>query len=289
MLCEISIWGNFITTWMALSLIAFVVLLFSSGTIFYRYYVNITYEKWLKKSNPKYPSPESIRMEIIMMTKGMLSATLCPSIALHLSQQRMSQGYCGVNEYGWKYLVLSFFIIWIGTDFFEFFYHRIGHTIDYCWNVHKSHHQFYNPTPFAVIADEYTDQFVRALPLVILPIIMPINMDLLFFEFAIFFYGYGVYLHWGHELDYPDAHHPIINTSFQHYLHHAVSIKNKPYHTGFFFKLWDQLFGSIYDQKCFCVKCEVKNGNRTHEQYLKVDKPDYSVLLNINFWKKAKF
>jgi hypothetical protein len=40
----------------------------------------------------------------------------------------------------------------------------------------------------------------------------------------------------------------------QHYLHHAISVKNKPYHTGFFFKLWDQLFGSMYKGECFCVK-----------------------------------
>jgi len=38
-----------------------------------------------------------------------------------------------------------------------------------------------------VIADEWADQFARALPLLVLPIVMPMNMDLIFFEFAIFF------------------------------------------------------------------------------------------------------
>lgn len=100
-----------------------------------------------------------------------------------------------------------------------------------------------------------------------------------------FFYGYGVYLHWGFELSYPDAHHPILNTSFQHYLHHTVSGRNRPYHTGFFFKIWDQLFESIYpDEKCFCVKCQFKQGKRTFEHYLNIPKPDYSPLLNLHFW-----
>ncbi|CAF4850244.1 unnamed protein product, partial [Rotaria socialis] len=149
----------------------------------------------------------------------------------------------------------------------------------------KSHHQFFNPTPFAVIADEYLDQFVRALPLLILPALIPVNMDLLFFQFATFFYGYGIYLHWGHEFSYPDAHHPIINTSFQHYLHHAISIKNQPYHTGFYFKIWDQLFGSVYPrEKCFCIKCQKEKGQRTHDEFEKLEKPDYSILLNWNFW-----
>lgn len=43
---------------------------------------------------------------------------------------------------------------------------------------------------------------------------MPTNIDLLFFEFALFFYGYGLYLHWGYEVSWLDAHHPIINTAF---------------------------------------------------------------------------
>ena len=184
MLCEISSWFgyNFLFTWIALSLIALVVLILFSSLIFYHYYVKITLEKWQQKSNPKYPSASGVRMEIILMLKGLLSATLCPALALHLMGTGKLQAYCGLGDYGWGYLIFSFFVIWLSTDFFEFFYHRMGHTIDACWNIHKSHHQFYNPTPFAVIADEYFDQFVRALPLVVLPMLMPMNMDLLFFE-----------------------------------------------------------------------------------------------------------
>jgi sterol desaturase/sphingolipid hydroxylase (fatty acid hydroxylase superfamily) len=56
------------------------------------------------------------------------------------------------------------------------------------------------------------------------------------------------------------ADHPIMNTSFQHYAHHAISIKNKPYHTGFFFKIWDQMFGTMYqgDQVISVTKKEKK-------------------------------
>lgn len=89
------------------------------------------------------------------------------------------------------------------------------------WNVHKHHHVFYNPTPFAVIADELVDQFVRSLPMVILPALIPINIDLLFAIFSTLFYGYGVYLHWGYESPYLSAHNPIFNTSYHHYSHHV--------------------------------------------------------------------
>eukprot|EP01135_Chromosphaera_perkinsii_P004966 Nk52_evm10s307 gene=Nk52_evmTU10s307 len=284
MLCELSLWGNFWMTWFCLTGLAFVTLMLFSGSMFYYGYVAVTFEKWQYKSNPKFPAPSMVRMEIIQMLKGMATATMCPAFTLYLSQYGLSQGYCGVEPFGWGYLAFSFLVVWIGSDFLEFLYHRFGHTTRLGWEQHKFHHQFPNPTPFAVIADEYIDQFVRAFPLVLFPLLMPTNMDMMFFIYAVFFYSYGVYLHSGYELPYPDAHHPWINSSFQHYLHHAVSIRNKPYHTGFFFKAWDQLFGSVYTKACFCAKCETAKGERTHEKWLQVVKPDYSVLLKPQFW-----
>jgi len=284
MLCEISLAnGNFFLTWAILTLIGWFLLIALSATLFIRYYQNPTYQDWRYKSNPKYPEPAMVREEITTMTKGLLAATLCPALSLYLAQRGYSKAYCG-TPHGIGYEIFCFFVIWIGSDFFEFFYHWSGHSSNMLWSVHKAHHHFYNPSPFAVIADEYLDQFVRASPLLLFPLIMPINTDLMFFEFALFFYGYGVYLHWGYEMEFPDAHHPWINTSYQHYLHHAKSIKLKPYHTGFFFKFWDKLFGSIYTGKCDCAKCARERGERTKEQWDKLERPDYSILLTPSFW-----
>jgi lathosterol oxidase len=103
-----------------------------------------------------------------------------------LSARGQSQAYCGLpGEHGWNHLILSFFVIWIGTDFWEFAYHRLGHSFNSFWTIHRHHHVFYNPSPFAVIADEYIDQFVRSAPLVLFPLVMPINMDLLFIEVCV--------------------------------------------------------------------------------------------------------
>ncbi|KAJ3386041.1 c-5 sterol desaturase [Lobulomyces angularis] len=234
------------------------------------------------KTNPKYPNPKMVKLEITQMLKGLLSATICPSISLYMATHHMSNSFCGFGGFSLSYNLFTFVLVWILTDFYEFFYHRLGHTTDLGWSQHKFHHKFFNPTPFAVIADEYIDQFARALPLVFIPILIPINLDMLFFQYAIFFYGYGVYLHWGHELTYIDAHHPYINSSYHHYAHHALSVKNKPYYTGFYFKIWDQLFGSLYKGECICCKC-LKN-EKTLEKFNAVQKYDYSCLLDIQFW-----
>lgn len=288
MLCEIrDYFGNFFLTWFVASLLGLSSVLILSTTLFYKYYVNITYEKWLYKINPKYPTPEKVRDEIWTMLKGFAAAALASSFALWLAAHGKSKAYCGVEPYGWGYLIASFFVCWIASDFFEFAWHWCGHKFSFLWAHHKAHHQFFNPSPFAVIADEWLDQFVRATPLLIFPLIAPVNIDMLFFMFATFFYGYGCYLHWGHEFEYPDAHHWLINTSFQHYLHHARSIVNRPYHTGFFIKLWDHLAGSVWDQECFCSKCSRARGERTKEAFAKVEKPNYSVLLSPSFWLNA--
>jgi lathosterol oxidase len=97
------------------------------------------------------------------------------------------------------------------------------------WEIHRHHHKFYNPSPFAVIADEWADQLVRASPLLTLPLLLPVNMDMLFFTYTLLFYGYGTYLHWGHEFDMGCASDmKVLNGSYEHYLHHAIAIKNKP-------------------------------------------------------------
>src|SRR5581483_12013163 len=194
----------------------------------------------------------------------------------HLVNAGWSKAYGGLGGHSVAWLVASFFIIWIGSDFYEFAYHRRGHK-----------YVFFNPSPFAVIADDHLDQMIRSAPLLFIPMLMPVNMDLLFLAYGAFFYGYGVYLHWGFETRWPTAHQPWINTAFQHYLHHAKSTLHKPLHTGFFFKIWDRIAGSLYTagpEECLCARCSTARGERTREAFDAVEKPDYSVLLRPSFW-----
>jgi hypothetical protein len=102
---------------------------------------------------------------------------------------------------------------------------------------------------------------------------------------ASFFYAYGVYLHSGFELPSLSAHNKIgMNTAYHHYLHHAKSIRNKPYHTGFMFQIWDIAYGSLYDGECLCVECARKAGLRTRAHYEALDAPNYSIMLQPSFW-----
>jgi hypothetical protein len=52
-------------------------------------------------------------------------------------------------------------------------------------------------------------------------------------------------------------------------------------YTGFFFKLWDNVFQTLNPNPCSCVECRPK---RTLEEFAKITIPDYSVLLSVNWW-----
>lgn len=256
----------------------------------------VTYEKWKYKSNPSYPTVEKVREEITQTVKGMLCASVCPALAVYMVTTGafggISKAYCGNwgNQSVGEHL-LTAAVIWAGSDFYEFFYHRLGHVNFTFWQQHKHHHVFHNPSPFSVIADEWVDQFFRSMPLLVIPLLIPTNIDMLFFIYATFFYFYGVYLHSGHELPGLSAHNPVLNTSFQHYCHHAKSLMNKPYHCGFFVKIWDRLFDCQYPnydpETCICAGCCRERGERTREAYEKVVKPDYSSLFSIGIWMDA--
>jgi lathosterol oxidase len=279
--------GNFFLTWAVLTALAFVLTMLMSGALFWRYYFRPEFARWRYKSNPKFPEPAMVRREVLQMIKGIYTATLCPTLALHLVHSGWSKAYGGLGGRSVGWLVFSFFVVWIASDFYEFAYHRLGHTVAFWWKQHKSHHVFFNPSPFAVIADDHLDQLIRSAPLLVIPMLMPINMDLLFLTYGAFFYGYGVYLHWGFELPWLSAHNPFINTAFQHHVHHARSTLFKPMHTGFFFKIWDRLAGSVYQappSECLCARCSQERGERTQAAFDAVEKPDYSVLLKPAFW-----
>jgi len=284
-LCEVLDASNFFFTWAFIAVLGAASVLSLSGGAFKLFYTNVSYETWRWKTNPKFPPIETVKLELQKTLSGVVVATFCPALCLYLAKHGYSKAYCGITpEHDIKATVIQFFVVWLVSDFYEFFYHWCGHKFSFLWEQHKSHHQFFNPTPFAVIADDVFDQVFRALPMLVFPMIAPINLDLMFGTWGTLFYLYGTYIHLGYEFPLISAHHPILNGSYHHHLHHAISTKNKPMHTGFFFKLWDQLFDSVHKGECFCCECQHKQGKRTEKEFKAISIPDYSPLFTVDFW-----
>lgn len=218
------------------------------------------------------------------MLQGLIFSTICPSLIIYLTKNNIGYGYCNYNNYSYNWLFISFIIIWFLSDFYEWLYHYLGHYYSFMWNLHKEHHLFSNPTPFAVIADSPIDQFFRAAPILIFPLLFPVHLEMIFFMFSIFFYVNGLIQHSGYEIYFIDGHSKYFLTAYHHYLHHAKSVIHKPIYNGQLFQIWDYLFSSTYTEKCLCSRCARENGEKTYEKWLEVEKPDYSILLKPSFW-----
>jgi lathosterol oxidase len=273
---------SFLHYWVLLTLLSFLTLVAFSGSAFYLLYWKPTYASWRYKINPAYPSPDKIREEVLVMLQGLVFSTVCPALSLYFLNNGYGQGYCGLDSTangGWIWLWKSVFIVWLVTDIYEFLYHYCGHRISSMWTLHKRHHHFYNPTPFAVIADDPIDQFFRAAPLFVLPLLLPINIDMIFTMFSLIFYINGLVQHSGFEIPWLesfgiDGHSGILLTSYHHYLHHAKAAMNKALYNGQFLQIWDWAFGSAdptfrgcVQYTCLCSKCCRNRGERTETHW----------------------
>lgn len=285
---------GFLLLWMAYAAFVYVVLTGSSIAAFCYYYVYPTYDKWRFKTNPKYPSPTYVLGELFLGgILGPPSVSLVAAIHLFLVANGTLKHHCD-TPVTWSYRLFSALFVIIVTDLYEWGWHYLGHWMDNLWVVHKHHHKYYNPTPFGTVADWPVDNFMRSLYVVVVNLVsfcligMPLDLDMVYFATGFFTMGWGMYLHTGHELASIPHDHPFLNTSYQHYVHHAISVKNKPYHTGFFVKLWDNLAGSVYKGSQVIPAVEdQKLGNRSRERWEKEvlpNLPDYSVLLSPRWW-----
>jgi Delta7-sterol 5-desaturase len=279
---------SFLSLWAILSLLSLFTLLLLSGLLFHYLYVRPSYQLWRYKINPKYPSTNKVKEEVIVMMQGIFFSTICPALSIYFTRHGIGHGYCEVQDHGYLWLILSFFLVWIGSDFYEFFYHYLGHTSSLMWRLHKGHHSFSNPTPFAVIADDPIDQFFRAGPILFFPLLFPVHLEMIFFMFSVLFYFNGLIQHSGYEIPWIDGHSSLLLTSYHHYLHHAKSVIKKPLYNGQLLQLWDRLFGSIASSEgpCLCSRCAREKGERTMTQWLEIEKPNYSELLSLEFWMR---
>lgn len=275
---------SLVGAWAGATLMAYLLLTGTSIATFVWLYVHPTYEMWRCKTDRRYPPVETVAQEIWL--GGVLGppvVSLVPALHVWLLGQG-SLSHCEAALSPGATLVIAL----LATDLYEWAYHWAGHRVTALWKVHRHHHRFPNPTPFATIADHPPDNLIRSLyPAVSTAACLvltghPPDLDVLYGLVGLVNVGWGVYLHSGHEAESIPYDHPILNTSFQHHAHHAVSSAGTPYHTGFFVKTWDQLAGTVY-RGATVVPAEVDH-MRTRADWAKVVRPDYGQLLRWRWW-----
>jgi len=179
-----------------------------------------------------------VRQEIICSLKA-FPVMMALTLPWFFTEVRgYSKLYDNVDDYGWGYLVFSVLFYLVFTDYGIYWIHRWEHhPICYKW-LHKPHHKWIIPTPFASYAFHPLDGYFQSLPYHIFIYIFPLHGKLYLALFVIINF-WTIFIH---DSDMVTDHplEKIINGPAHHTLHHLYFTVNY----GQYFTLSDRLGGS---------------------------------------------
>lgn len=147
--------------------------------------------------------------------------------------------------YDW--LQFPFFILF--TDCFIYWIHRGLHHPQVYKYLHKPHHKWIMPTPFASHAFHPLDGFAQSFPYHIFPFLFPLQKIAYIFLF-LFVNVWTVLIHDGEYV----TDNPIINGAACHTAHHLYF----NYNYGQYTTIWDRLGGSYRKPSPELFKIETK-------------------------------
>ena len=141
---------------------------------------------------------------------------------------------------GWVFLLLSIVAFLMFTDCLIYWIHRgLHHRLLYKY-LHKPHHKWKVPTPYASHAFHPVDGFLQSVPYHIYPFLFPLH-KIVYLVLFVFVNIWTVSIHDG-DYKVPVLLQPFINGSAHHTDHHVLY----KYNYGQFFTLWDRIGGSFH-------------------------------------------
>lgn len=138
----------------------------------------------------------------------------------------------------WLFIASSVIAFLMFTDCLIYWIHRGLHYRWFYKYLHKDHHRWKIPTPFASHAFHPVDGFLQSLPYHIYPFIFPLH-KVVYLALFVMVNMWTVSIHDG-DYRVPRILEPFINGSAHHTDHHLLY----KYNYGQFFTLWDHLGGS---------------------------------------------
>ena len=181
-----------------------------------------------------------VHLEVVYAVKSIpLMAVLTVPIML-LELRGYSKLYMGLHTgKDWAFIGLSVVAFLMFTDCLIYWIHRALHSGLLYKHIHKGHHRWKIPTPFASHAFHPIDGWLQALPYHIYPFLFPLHKV----AYLLLFFFVNVWTVSIHDGDYrvPELLKPVINGSAHHTDHHLFF----NYNYGQFFTLWDRIGGSF--------------------------------------------
>ncbi|GAB1320759.1 c-5 sterol desaturase [Madurella fahalii] len=143
------------------------------------------------------------------------------------------------------------------TDLLIYWIHRWLHHPPVYKTLHKPHHKWIVPTPFASHAFHPLDGFAQSLPYHVFPFIFPLQ-KLAYVALFVFINFWTIMIHDGEYV----ANNPIINGAACHSLHHLAF----NYNYGQYTTLWDRLGGTYRAPEEDMFRKEVKMSRKHWEK-----------------------
>ncbi|MGD8429523.1 MAG: sterol desaturase family protein [Ectothiorhodospiraceae bacterium] len=158
-----------------------------------------------------------------------------------LTRLGLTAVYTDIGAYGWGWFAASIAIMALVHDSYYYWAHRFMHHPRVFRHVHKLHHGFVNPTPFASYAFHPWEAIVEVAWVAPLAFVMPVH-PLAFAGYILFLTVFNVVSHLGYEF-YPAWIGKWFITSTHHNMHHTRGRG----HYMLYFNIWDALMGTNAD------------------------------------------
>ncbi|KAL1837673.1 hypothetical protein VTJ49DRAFT_3523 [Mycothermus thermophilus] len=132
--------------------------------------------------------------------------------------------YTRVEDYGWTWMVISTILFMIWNDFMIYWIHRLEHHPSVYKYVHKPHHKWIVPTPWAALAFHPVDGYLQSLPYHVFVFICPVQKYL----YMVLFGLVQIWTILIHDGDMITGHwlEKYINSPAHHTLHHIYFTVN---------------------------------------------------------------
>jgi lathosterol oxidase len=180
--------------------------------------------------------PQKVRQAIYLSVLTVFGNTALTSPILVLILRGSSRVYYHVADHGWVYLVFTFAVLVVVADTLIYWIHRALHMrAPYKW-IHRYHHAFRTPSPWASLALHPLEAFVQGLPYHLFVFLFPLHIGV----YAVFLFLTILWSFASHEPGTLFSNGWLIFPS-HHELHHTC---NK-YNYGQFFTFWDRI-GNTY-------------------------------------------
>ncbi|NJB69891.1 sterol desaturase/sphingolipid hydroxylase (fatty acid hydroxylase superfamily) [Saonia flava] len=232
-----------IMVWIVTTLLFMLRYLVVAGLFYVLFYVFFKKKEWNQKIQHKKPRVGQIKKEIIYSLGTFIIYGSSILLFLYWIRNGKTKLYTNIDTYGTVYLVLSIVFMVVLHDAYFYWTHRLIHHSKVFKYVHRTHHRFHNPTPWAAFAFHPLEGMLSMGIIPIIIFMVPYHQYALI-GFISFMTLYNVFIHLGYKVSgFPYLKYQ--NTTMDHDYHHHKGHGNY----GLYFNVWDKLMGTYLTKK----------------------------------------